>query len=63
MLNSVTIGVEKTYRIRGDQAVLDLCRALENVFLFIYTVELLMRFCKLSGRIYEAATIPIPRVR
>jgi voltage-gated sodium channel len=42
--NSITIGVEQTYRMAGDKEVLDQCKVLEMVYLFVYTVELSMRF-------------------
>ena len=42
--NSATIGVEQTFRLLNNRPVLDMCQYLEYTFLFIYTVELGLRF-------------------
>ena len=42
--NSITIGVEQTYRMQGNEEVLQQCKFLEMIYIIVYTVELLMRF-------------------
>ena len=42
--NSLTIGVEQTYRMTAEQDIIKLCQRLEYIFLLLYSIELALRF-------------------